>query len=47
MPALNKQGQSKVQVVDWYSEYDPSVEERALKRMKQTKEVELLNWDQF
>ena len=45
MPAPNKQSRSKVEVLDWYSEYDPAVEERASKRMKQTHEVDVLNWD--
>ena len=45
MPAPNKQSRSKVAVLDWYSEYDPAVEERASKRMKQTHEVDVLNWD--
>ena len=47
MPAPNKQSRSKVEVLDWYSEYDPAVEERASKRMKQTHEVDVLNWDQI
>ena len=45
MPAPNKRRPNKVQVLDWFSEYDPIVEERASKRMKQSKEVNVLNCD--
>ena len=47
MPALNKQDRRKrEELVDWYTEFHPDVEEKAKKMMRYTtKKPEYLDWD--
>ena len=43
MPAMKKAG-PKIDFIDWYTEYDEEVVQKASKRLK-VDEVELINWD--